>query len=71
VFALPAVAERRIPLLKSAWFMNRRIRFAPDAGSFDKLSGDVVSVEKITGTGAKDKVVVTGILERGGKVALQ
>ena len=70
---------------KSAWFMGHRIRLALQAGSFDKLSGEVEVDEtfiggkarnmhiaqrkrRITGTGGKDKTVVFGALERGGKV---
>jgi transposase-like protein len=67
---------------KTAWFMLHRIRLAMNAGSFDKMTGEVEADEtfigglarfmhkdqkaKITGTGGAGKVAVMGLLERHG-----
>jgi len=68
---------------KSAWFLSHRIRLALQAGSFDKLSGEVevdetyiggkarnmhASKRKHLGTGGAGKVAVMGLLERHGEV---
>jgi hypothetical protein len=68
---------------KTAWFMLHRIRLAWNAGSIDKMTGEVEADEtfigglarfmhkdkkaKITGTGGAGKVAVMGLLERHGK----
>jgi hypothetical protein len=62
---------------KTAWFMDHRIRLAMNAGSFDKMTGEVEADEtfigglarfmhkdqkaKITGTGGAGKVAVMGL----------
>jgi transposase-like protein len=51
---------------KSAWFMLHRIRLAMQDGSFDKIDG-IAEVDE-TFIGGKDKTIVVGALERGGKV---
>jgi transposase-like protein len=67
---------------KSAWFMLHRIRLAMQTGSFLKLSGEVEVDETFIGgkarnmhardrkqrKGTKNKAVVAGAIERGGKV---
>ena len=67
---------------KSAWFMLHRIRLAMQTGSFLKLSGEVEVDETFIGGkarnmhardrkrrgGTKNKSVVAGAIERGGKV---
>jgi shikimate 5-dehydrogenase len=68
---------------KTAWFMDHRIRKAMQAGSVEKLSGDLEIDEsfngglarfmhknrkaKITGTGGAGKEVVMGLLDRNTK----
>ena len=65
---------------KTAWFMLHRIRLAMNAGTFEKLSGEVEADEtfigglarfmhknkkqKITGTGGAGKAVVMGLVDR-------
>lgn len=67
---------------KTAWFMLQRIRLAMQAGSIEKMSGEVEADEtfiggkarnmhagkrKAKGRGAVGKAVVMGLLERHGK----
>jgi transposase-like protein len=65
---------------KTAWFMNHRIRKAMQTGTFRKLSGTVEADETVIGgaskfrhfgkrkAGYEGKVIVMGMLERGGEV---
>lgn len=68
---------------KTAWFLMHRIRLAMQAGTFQKLSGDIevdetyigglarnmhISKRKRLGTGGAGKVAVMGLLERHGEV---
>lgn len=68
---------------KSAWFLSHRIRLAMQAGTFNKLCGEVevdetyigglarnmhVNKRKRLGTGGAGKVAVMGLLERHGEV---
>ncbi len=68
---------------KTAWFMLHRIREAMQAGTFEKLSGEVESDETFIGgkaiyqhkwrregkgRGSEGKTAVQGTIQRGGKV---
>jgi len=65
---------------KTAWFMNHRIRKAMQTGTFRKLSGTIEADETVIGgaskfrhfgkrkAGYEGKVIVMGMLERGGDV---
>jgi transposase-like protein len=64
---------------KSAWFVNHRIRLAMESGSFEKFDGEVEVDETYVGGKAlnmhkskrdqrRDKAVVVGAVQRGGKV---
>ncbi len=64
---------------KSAWFVNHRIRLAMEAGSFDKLDGEIEVDETYVGgkisnmhqrdkKNARPKSIVVGAVQRGGVV---